>query len=95
MSGSIGTCELCGCTDHHLQDGVCPACLELHGPHMSNWADDNGEAFPTLDAEAAALGRAIVSDAEIENDFADTELDADELPGGLTPADLADLEAGV
>lgn len=22
----IGTCELCGATDHHLVEGVCPAC---------------------------------------------------------------------
>lgn len=22
----IGTCELCGGTDHHLVDGICPAC---------------------------------------------------------------------
>ncbi len=22
----IGTCELCGATDHHLVDGICPAC---------------------------------------------------------------------
>ena len=22
----IGTCELCGLTDHHLVDGVCPTC---------------------------------------------------------------------
>jgi hypothetical protein len=23
---AIGTCELCGLTDHHLVDGVCPTC---------------------------------------------------------------------
>lgn len=23
---TIGTCELCGVTDHHLVKGVCPAC---------------------------------------------------------------------
>ncbi len=22
----IGTCELCGLTDHHLVDGICPGC---------------------------------------------------------------------
>lgn len=22
----IGTCELCGATDHHLVEGVCPGC---------------------------------------------------------------------
>lgn len=22
----IGTCELCGATDHHLVEGVCPVC---------------------------------------------------------------------
>lgn len=33
----IGTCELCGLTDHHLVDGVCPTCqprcvtISVHG----------------------------------------------------------------
>jgi hypothetical protein len=23
---TIGTCELCGVTDHHLMEGACPGC---------------------------------------------------------------------
>jgi len=27
-TGRIGTCEWCGCTDHHLVRGECPTCHE-------------------------------------------------------------------
>ncbi len=32
--GTIGTCELCGVTDHHLVDGLCPPCKEKSETHV-------------------------------------------------------------
>lgn len=26
MPEAIGTCEICGATDHHLVEGLCPVC---------------------------------------------------------------------
>jgi hypothetical protein len=26
MTETIGTCEICGATDHHLVEGLCPVC---------------------------------------------------------------------
>lgn len=44
----IGTCELCGITDHHLVDGICPACQ----PRCATISVSGDPSFITRSREA-------------------------------------------
>lgn len=66
----IGTCELCGLTDHHLVDGVCPTCrprcatISVHG--NPRFVARAREAFMELGA-AARVALASLDMPEDEN----------------------------
>lgn len=66
MRETIGTCDLCGATDHHLVDGACPGCRPRCRTLMSAGAAQilsNIEAFAS---DAAAPTVPMRSDEEIE-----------------------------
>lgn len=47
----IGTCELCGATDHHLVEGACPVCRARYA-----LAVQSGEEVPLGVESFCALG---------------------------------------
>lgn len=55
----IGTCELCGATDHHLVEGVCPVCrpkvMVTHTPAFSRQQGKREALAQMVDAAVLAL----------------------------------------